>query len=184
MVIKNPWKTKSVRDVYDNPWISVKEYQVIHPGGKDGIYGVVHFKSIATGIVPLDEFNNTWLVGQYRYTLDKYSWEIPEGGGKKGEDPLESAKRELLEETGIRAGKWTEIIRMDLSNSVTDEIGIAYVARDLTFHNAEPEEDEKLEIIKLPFEEVFNMALKGEITDGLALNAIFKANYLLEKGLI
>ena len=181
---QNPWITKATKQIYDNPWINVKEYDVIHPGGKDGIYGVVHFKNIAIGIIPLDENNNTWLVGQYRYTLNKYSWEIPEGGGKLGIPPIESAKRELLEETGIKARVWKEIMQMDLSNSVTDENGIVYVARDLTFHDPSPDEDEKLEIRKLPFEDVFNMALSGEITDGLALNAIFKTKLLLERGLI
>ncbi len=180
----NPWTTKSQKDIYDNPWINVTEYQVIHPGGKDGIYGVVHFKTLATGIIPLDEDNNTWIVGQYRYTLDRYSWEIPEGGGKLDVDPLESAKRELKEETGIIAKNWTEILQMDLSNSVTDEIGYAYIARDLEFTEPEPDEDEDLEIRKLPFSELFDMAMKGEITDGLALNAIFKAHIMLEKGLI
>lgn len=180
----NPWITKTTKQIYENPWINVKEYGVIHPGGKDGIYGVVHFKNIAIGIIPLDEHNNTWLVGQYRYTLNKYSWEIPEGGGKLDVPPIQSAERELLEETGIKAGVWKEIMRMDLSNSVTDEIGIVYIARELTFHDPSPDEDEKLEIRKLPFEEAFNMALSGEITDGLALNAIFKAKFLMEKGLI
>jgi 8-oxo-dGTP pyrophosphatase MutT (NUDIX family) len=181
---KNPWITKSVKDIYDNPWINIKEFQVIHPGGRDGIYGVVHFKNFATGVIPLDEFNNTWIVGQYRYTLKKYSWEIPEGGGKLDIAPIESAKRELLEETGIKAEQWTEIIKMDLSNSVTDEIGFGYVARDLSFFEPNPDEDELLEIRKLPFEELFKMAIDGVITDGLALNTIFKAHYLLEKGLI
>ena len=184
MIDKNPWITKSSQEIYDNAWISLTEHQVIHPGGKDGIYGVVHFKNIATGIIPLDENNNTWIVGQFRYTLNKYSWEIPEGGGKIGIDALVSAQRELLEETGIKAGKWTEIMRIDLSNSVTDEIGVAFVARDLSFFDPEPDDDEQLEVVKLPFEEVFRMAMEGEITDSLALNAIFKTKFLLDKGLV
>jgi len=180
----NPWKTKSFKVIYDNPWINVKEYQVIQPGGKNGIYGVVHFKSIAVGIIPLDDDDQTWIVGQYRYTLNRYSWEIPEGGGKLDVDPLHSAKRELLEETGIKADKWKEIIKMDLSNSISDETGIAFVARDLSFHESSPDDDEELEIRKLPFEELFKMAIDGEITDSLALNAIFKTQHLLEKGLV
>lgn len=182
--MKNPWKTKSSELKYNNPWIRVTEHQVIHPGGSDGIYGVVHFKNIATGIVPLDDNNNTWIVGQYRYTLDKYSWEIPEGGGKLNVPPLESAKRELLEETGIEAETWTEILRLDLSNSVTDEIGVVFVARDLTYHESNPDDDEDLIVRKLPFEELFNMAMNGEITDGLALAAIFKTMHLIKEGQI
>jgi ADP-ribose pyrophosphatase len=184
MEMENPWTTLSSKEIYDNKWINLTEHQVIHPGGGKGIYGVVHFKNIATGIIPLDDDNNTWLVGQYRYTLDRYSWEIPEGGGNLNVPSLESAKRELKEETGIVAEKWTEILRMDLSNSITDETGVAYVARGLTFEEANPDEDEKLEIRKLPFDEVFQMAMDGDITDGLALNAIFKTHILLEKGLI
>src|SRR5690349_13764017 len=106
---ENPWTTLSEKEVYDNPWINVTEYQVINPSGGRGIYGKVHFKNYAIGILPLDEELNTWLVGQYRYTIDQYSWEIPEGGGPLNISPLESAKRELLEETGLTASDWTEI---------------------------------------------------------------------------
>lgn len=182
--MKNPWTTKSGQKIYENPWIQLTEYQVIHPGGKDGIYGLVHFKNTAVGIIPLDENYHTWIVGQYRYTLNQYSWEIPEGGGKLGIEPLESAKRELYEETGIKADSWEEVMRLDLSNSVTDEQGIVYVAKDLSFHEPQPDEEEQLEIKKLPFSEVFDMAIKGEISDGLALAAIFKVQYLIEKGLV
>jgi len=182
--MKNPWTTKSSKKIYENPWIELTEHDVIHPGGKDGIYGLVHFKSIATGIIPLDKDYNTWLVGQYRYTLNRYSWEIPEGGGSLDIDPLLSAKRELREETGIEANAWTEILRCDLSNSVTDEEGVVYVAKDLEFFEAEPDEDEELKIKKLPFSKVFEMAMNGEISDGLALSAIFKAQHLILQGKI
>lgn len=182
--MKNPWKTTSSKEIYDNKWIQLTEYQVIHPGGKPGIYGLVHFKNTAVGIIPLDENYNTWIVGQYRYTLSQYSWEIPEGGGKIGIDTLESAKRELLEETGIKAKHWEEILRLDLSNSVTDEQGIVYVAKGLSFHEPQPDDDELLEIKKLPFSDLFEMAMRGEISDGLALAAIFKAQWLIQKGLI
>ena len=182
--MKNPWKTTSSKEIYDNKWIQLTEHQVIHPGGKPGIYGLVHFKNTAVGIIPLDENYNTWIVGQYRYTLSQYSWEIPEGGGKIGIDTLESAKRELLEETGIKAKHWEEILRLDLSNSVTDEQGIVYVAKGLSFHEPQPDDDELLEIKKLPFSDLFEMAMRGEISDGLALAAIFKAQWLIQKGLI
>lgn len=182
--MKDPWITKSAQEVYDNAWIKVTEYGVVHPGGKDGIYGVVHFKNIATGVIPLDDNLNTWIVGQYRYTLKKYSWEIPEGGGLRQIDALETAKRELREETGISAKHWVEIMRMDLSNSITDELGVAFVARGLTFAEPDPDEDEKLEVRKLPFDELFDMAIRGEITDALALLTIFKTKLLLDKGLL
>lgn len=171
---RNPWKTVSVEEVYNNPWIRLTHREVINPAGKEGIYGVVHFKNLAIGVVPIDEEGNTWLVGQFRYTLDRYSWEIPEGGCPVGTPPLDSAKRELIEETGIRAGRWEKILDMHISNSVTDEYGIAYLARDLTFGAAAPEDTEELKVKKLPFEEALEMVLKGEITDSLSMAALMR----------
>ncbi len=175
---KNPWITLSDRPIYENPWISLTEHQVINPGGGKGIYGTVHFKNLAIGILVVDEEANTWLVGQYRYPLDQYTWEIPEGGGALGTDPLDSAKRELLEETGISANSWSEIQRMHLSNSVSDELGIIYLAQDLSYGKSSPEETEKLTIRKLPLKDAFDMVMNGEITDSLSVAAILKAKVL------
>jgi len=180
--MENPWKTLSKKTVYDNPWISISHREVINPAGGEGIYGVVQFKNLAIGILPLDENLNTWLVGQYRYTLNEYTWEIPEGGGLLGTDPLESAKRELLEETGIKAEHWTKILDLQTSNSVTDEKGVAYVARGLSFGEAAPEETEELQVRKLPFSEVVEMVMNGEIKDALSSVTILIAKGLLEKG--
>ncbi len=181
---KNPWTTKSIIEVYDNPWITVTHREVTNPSGNPGIYGMVHFKNIAIGILPLDQDYNTWLVGQYRYTLETYSWEIPEGGGLIGVEPLESAKRELLEETGIVAQKWTKIVDLHTSNSVTDEVGLAYIAQDLTFEQAQPEDTEELIIKKVPFVEVVEMVIEGKITDALAMTTILKAKIMLDRGLL
>lgn len=170
----NPWKTLSSEKIYENPWISLTEHQVINPGGGNGIYGEVHFKNLAIGIIPLDEENNTWLVGQYRFPLKQYSWEIPEGGGLHNNDPLLSAQRELLEETGIKAEEWIEIQKIHLSNSVSDELGIIYLARKLSFGKSCPEESEDLIVRKLPFETTYQMVLNGEITDSLSVAAILK----------
>ncbi|MGY4383605.1 ADP-ribose pyrophosphatase [Pedobacter sp. UYP24] len=180
----NPWTTLRSESIYDNNWINVTEHQVINPSGGDGIYGVVHFKNLAIGILPLDEQNNTWLVGQYRYPLQAYSWEIPEGGGLLDVDPLTSAQRELMEETGLIATEWTEIQRMHLSNSVSDELSIIYVARGLSQGLAAPEETEQLSIRKLPFEEAYQMVLSGIITDSMSVAAILKAKILILEGLI
>ncbi len=178
----NPWDTISIHEVYDNPWIQVTHRDVITPGKTEGIYGVVHFKNLAIGILPLDEEYNTWLVGQYRYTLEEYSWEIPEGGGEPGSTALDSAKRELLEETGITAATWKSIIELTTSNSVTDERAICYVAKDLSFGKSMPEATEDLEIRKLPFEEVVQMAMDGKITDAISVATIFKVKLLIEQG--
>lgn len=171
----NPWKTLSTKNVYDNPWINVREDKVINPSGNNGIYGVVSFKNKAIGIVPVDKEGFTYLVGQFRYTLNEYSWEIPEGGGPIGIEPLESAKRELKEETGFTAKKWTNLGRLHTSNSVTDEEGFIFLAEELMDGESEPEETEKLEVKKVHLKEAVEMVMKGEITDSLAIIGIMKA---------
>jgi 8-oxo-dGTP pyrophosphatase MutT (NUDIX family) len=173
--MENPWKTLSSDEKYDNPWIRVTEHQVVNPNGGRGMYGTVHFKNLAIGILPVDEAGNTWLVGQHRYPMNKYSWEIPEGGGKLGIDPLVSAKRELSEETGIEAAKWVKILEMDLSNSVTDERSIVYLATGLTFGKSHPEEDEALTVRKVSLRAALGMVLAGEITDAISVAALLYA---------
>jgi 8-oxo-dGTP pyrophosphatase MutT (NUDIX family) len=175
----NPWKITSQKNIYDNPWINVTEYQVINPAGNPGIYGKLHYKNLAIGVLPLDEELNTYLVGQYRFPLNQYSWEMPEGGGPEGTNPLESAKRELLEETGLKASQWTEIQRLHLSNSVSDELSILYLARGLKQFEAEPEETEQLIIKKVPFAEIYRMVCDGEITDAITVAAVLKVQLLL-----
>jgi ADP-ribose pyrophosphatase len=178
----NPWKTLESDLKYDNNWISLTEHQVINPSGGKGIYGEVHFKNIAIGILPLDENYNTWLVGQYRYPLKAYSWEIPEGGGPFHEEPLESARRELLEETGMSAKNWREIQRMHLSNSVSDELSIIYVATDLIQGIAMPEETEQLIVKKISFDEAYDMVMSGIMTDSVSVAAILKAKLMILSG--
>lgn len=175
----NPWKITSQKNIYDNPWINVTEFQVINPAGNPGIYGKVHYKNLAIGVLPLDDELNTYLVGQYRFPLNQYSWEMPEGGGPEGTDPLESAKRELLEETGLKASQWTEIQRLHLSNSVSDELSILYLARGLEQFEAEPEETEQLIIKKVPFAAMYRMVCNGEITDAMTVAAVLKVQLLL-----
>ena len=171
---KNPWKTLSVTEIYDNPWIHVDEHDVINPSGNHGIYGKVHYKNLACGIIPLDNNDTTWLVGQYRYTLDRYSWEIPMGGVPVGTDSLAGAQRELKEETGLTANHWQVILHTHLSNSITDETGIVYVAEDLTVGEPEFEDTEEIEIKKLPFTKAVQMVHDGKITDVLSVAGILK----------
>lgn len=178
----NPWQILGEKGIYDNNWIRITEYDVVNPSGGKGIYGKVHFKNLAIGIVPLDEEWNTWLVGQYRFPIGKYSWEIPEGGGLIGIETLESAKRELKEETGLVAAEWTEILRMYLSNSVTDEYSIIFLAKGLIQEDAVPEETESLTIKKMPFEKVYEMVVSGEITDAMSVVAIQKVKLMMMDG--
>jgi 8-oxo-dGTP pyrophosphatase MutT (NUDIX family) len=173
--MKNPWQTLSTKEIYDNKWIRVEEHQVINPGGGKGIYGTVHFKNKAIGIIPIDEYGNTWLVGQYRYTLNAYSWEIPEGGCPLGTQPLDSAKRELKEETGITATQWKLLMRFHTSNSVTDEEGYIFLAEGLEFGESELEQSEAdLIVKKIPFTEALQMVLHGEITDSMSVAGILR----------
>lgn len=181
---KNPWETLSNKEVYNNPWIKVVENQVINPSGNPGIYGVVHYKNIAIAIIPVDADGNTYLVGQYRYTLDSYEWEVPMGGGLKEKDTLSSAKRELLEETGIVAKQWKNILESQVSNSVSDEVSISYVAWDLSYEQAAPEETEDLRIKKVSLKEAIRMAIDGEIRDLISVASLLKVRYLMENNLI
>lgn len=155
---------------------------MIRPDGQPGIYGVVHFRSIAVGIVPLTDDGQTILVGQYRYPLDVYSWEIPEGGGELGVDPLVSAKRELREETGLMAERWTYLGEAHLSNSATDEAGCIFLAEGLTEGVAEPEGTEELRSRRLPLARAVEMALTGEISDALAVVGLLRAHHFLQSG--
>jgi 8-oxo-dGTP pyrophosphatase MutT (NUDIX family) len=175
---QNPWETLDVRDIYDNPWISVAEHQVINPSGKPGMYGKVSFKNLACGIIPLDDDGNTWIVGQYRYTLGQYSWEIPMGGVALGTDSLAGAKRELKEETGLSASRWEKILDVHISNSITDEAGVVFVAEGLQQGQPAFDETEQIEIRQLPFAELLKMTLKGEITDLLSIAGILKLGAL------
>jgi len=168
--IKNPWTTLSGEEKYENRWIRVTEYQVINPGGGRGIYGKIHFKNKGIGIIPVDNEGNTWLVGQYRYTLNEFHWEIPEGGAPLNEDPLTAAQRELKEETGLTAKKWTQLLRMNTSNSVTDEECLIYLAEDLQQGESELEDTEAdLKVRKVPLKEALDMVVRGEISDSMSM---------------
>ncbi len=170
----NPWTRRSRRVVYDNPWITVWHDDVIRPDGQPGIYGQVHYKNRAVAVVARDDQDRVLLVGQYRYTLDLYSWELPEGGAAEGEDRLEAARRELQEETGYRAAHWQEILRAHLSNSVSDEEAFCYLATGLSAGSAEPEGTERLQVKWVSFAEALGMIDRGEITDALTILALHR----------
>jgi 8-oxo-dGTP pyrophosphatase MutT (NUDIX family) len=167
-----PWTRHSRRVEYENPWITVWHDEVLRPDGSPGVYGVVHFANAAVGVVALDADDRILLVGQHRYTLDAYSWEIPEGGVPEAEDALEGARRELREETGVEAQTWSELARFHLSNSVSDERGVIYLATDLRHGVAEPEPSEDLTVRWVPFAEALEMTLDGRITDAISLIGI------------
>lgn len=167
----NPWEIVSTRVVYDNPWIRVREDEVVRPDGLPGIYGVVHFKNVAVGVLAVED-GMLYLVGQYRYPLERYSWEIPEGGCPEGDDPLQAARRELAEETGLRARRWTKMGEAHLSNSVSDELAVWFLAEGLEQGERRPEGTEKLQVRRVSLEEAQGMVDAGEITDALSVLAI------------
>ncbi len=179
---RGPWTVVSEELKYESPWIKIHKHEVLDPSGTPGEYGVIHFKNLAVGVVPLDADMNTWIVGQYRYPLQKYSWEIPEGGGDRNVPPIDSAKRELREETGLEATHWEEILRMDLSNSASDEHAIIYLAQGLTEYKPQPDDNEELEMRKLPFDELYQLVERGEILDSLTVAAVLKVQLMRSQG--
>lgn len=179
---KGPWTILSQEDVYENPWIRLTHHEVLTPSQTPGIYGLVHYRNLAIGVVPVDAEGHTYLVGQYRFPLDAYSWEIPEGGGAHGIDPLDSAARELREETGLVARHWRKLLEADLSNSVSDERAVAYLAWGLAQGEAEPEATEELAVRRVPLAEAFRMVAAGEIRDALSVLSLQAVRLLQLEG--
>lgn len=175
----NSWKTRGVKKIFESPWIELEVHDVINPSGNEGIYNVIKFKHWAIGILPVDEQGYTYLVGQWRYPLNQYSWEIPEGGGSLNIPPIESAQRELLEETGLVAQNFEELLRLHTSNSVTDELAIVFLATNLQQKQSMPEETEDITIKKVHMREALELVMNNEITDSISVAAILKASIKL-----
>jgi 8-oxo-dGTP pyrophosphatase MutT (NUDIX family) len=174
-VVAGPWTRRTRRVAYENAWITIWHDEVTRPDGEPGVYGVVHFANLAVGVLALDDAGRVPLVGQHRYALDRYSWEIPEGGVPVGESALDGARRELREETGVEAEHWIELCRADLSNSVSDEEAVLYLATGLSHGEADPDGTESLAVHWVPFDEVLAMALDGRITDAMTILAVQRA---------
>ena len=175
----NPWITRRRELRYANRWIEVHHDEVTDPSGKPGIYGVVHFRSLAVGVVPVDAEGHTWLVGQWRYPHRHWSWEIPEGGGPLDVDPVETAQRELAEETGLTAGHYLPLLtEVELSNSVTDERAFAYLAWDLTPGPTQWDSTERLSLHRLPLRTAIAQACDGTIRDAISILALLKVDAL------
>jgi 8-oxo-dGTP pyrophosphatase MutT (NUDIX family) len=171
-VASGPWTRHSRRVAYENAWVTVWHDEVTRPDGSPGEYGVVHFANLAAGVLAIDDDDHVPLVGQHRYTLDAYSWEIPEGGVPDGETGLDGAKRELLEETGVEAAEWRELVRVHLSNSISDELAVLYLVTGLRRGEANPDATEDLQVQWLPFDDVLAMTQDGRITDAMSVVAI------------
>lgn len=179
--MKNPYQVLTSQPIYSNAWIEVVEHKILTPRKTTGIYGVVSFKHRAVGVIPYEK-GHLWLVGQYRFPLKQYSWEIPEGGSPAGEDLIETAKRELKEEAGIEAQSFELITRIHLSNSVSDEYGEIFLARGLTLGPSNPEDTEILRVKRVSLEEAYRLVLSGEITDSLSVAGIFRLMLMRYEG--
>jgi 8-oxo-dGTP pyrophosphatase MutT (NUDIX family) len=177
-----PWAVTSETIVYDNPWITLTEYQTIAPTGRPALYGKVGFKNRAIGVVPLHADGTVTLVGQNRFTHGNYSWEIPEGGAPMAEDPLAGAKRELAEEVGLVAADWRQILTMELSNSITDEFCHGFLAMDLTPTATAPDETEDLAMVRVPFGEALDAAVSGHMPDSLTVALLLRVHHMAVKG--
>lgn len=176
---KNPWRRQGSKLIYSNPWITVREDSVISPGGVPGIYGVVEAR-VATGVVALTDDLQIYLVGQYRYPVEEYSWEIPEGGAELSEDPMTAAQRELQEETGLTAQHWEQLGgEVHLSNCFSAERGILYLARGLTQGRSRPDHTEQLQVKMVPFRECLEMVDRGEVKDSLTIIAVLRVARLV-----
>jgi 8-oxo-dGTP pyrophosphatase MutT (NUDIX family) len=176
------WAIQTARTVYENPWLILRHYEVVAPTGHPAIYGLVSFKNYAIAILPLHDNGEVTLVGQHRMPLADYSWELPEGGGPIGVDPLESARRELREETGLVAADWRQVLRFQLSNSVTDERGFGFIATDLGVAEVEPDETEAIQIARVPFREALDLAVQGEMSDALTVAMLLRAYHMAREG--
>jgi len=175
--VRNPWQTLSSRVVYRNPWLALREDKVIRPDGAEGIYSVVEMP-LSCGIVAISEDDQIALVSQWRYVHDKLSLEIPTGGSARGETPLDAAKRELAEETGLTAGKWAALGTVDNSNGATTDIAHMFLAQDLKSGPAVPQGDEHVELLWMPFSAAVRSVMAGEITESVSVAAILKTELL------
>lgn len=180
------WRRAGSRVVYDNPWITVSEHQATAPTGAAALYGLVSFKNLALAVLPIDDEGRVVLVGQHRFPFGDYSWEIPEGGGPKGEDPLDGARRELAEEAGLAAAEWREILRVQLSNSVTDELAVGFLATGLspTGGGDQADDTEDFALARVPFREALDAAMAGHIRDALTVAMLLRAYHMAREGLL
>ena len=177
-----PWQKVRGEVMLSNKWIRVESHDVVAPTGHPGHYGVVYFQNRAIGVLPLFDDGTVPLVGQMRYATNAYSWEIPEGGAPLTEDPRDGAIRELREETGLVAADLREILRLELSNSVTDEEAVCYLATGLSQGAAEPDETEHFEYARVPFSHLLQAVIKGQVRDAITVACVFRVHHMAVTG--
>ena len=176
------WVSQTRREVFRNKWIAVEAHGATAPTGAPASYGVVRFQNLAIAVMPIFPDGSTVLVGQHRFARMNYSWELPEGGSPLGEDPLDGAKRELKEETGLEAATWIPAFELELSNSVTDEQAFGFIALDLADTGAEPDETEALTLRRVPFREALNLAKAGVLKDVMTVAMLYQVYHMASEG--
>lgn len=179
-----PWRDNGARTIYDTPWLAVTEHDAVAPTGSKATYSVARFKNLAAGVLPIHDDGTVALVGQSRFARMNYSWEMPEGGVPAGEDPLAGIQRELAEEAGLQAGSWLEVLRMELSNSVTDEQAVAWLAWDLTPAPVDPDPTEVIATARVPFKDLLHEIHRGAIRDAFTIATALRAYHMAHEGLL
>lgn len=179
-----PWLDRGSTVVHDTPWMRVTQHEVEAPTGKASQYGVLRFKNVATGVLPVHADGTVTLVGQARFARANYSWEMPEGGAPFDEDPLKAVKRELAEEAGLAAASWALALRIEVSNSITDEIGFTWIAWDLTPVPTDPDPTEVLTIVRVPFTALLKEIERGAIVDSFTVATAYRAYHMAREGLL
>ncbi|HEX8569127.1 MAG TPA: NUDIX hydrolase [Caulobacteraceae bacterium] len=177
-----PWRDHGGEQVFDNPWMTVTRHDATAPTGRPAVYGKIHFKNLALAVLPLHEDGTVTLVGQHRFAMMDYVWEIPEGGGPLEVEPLESIRRELREEAGLEATDWREVLRFQISNSLTDERGMAWIATGLTAVPAEPDATEAITVARVPFREALDAVVNGWIEDAMTVATVLRAYHMAREG--
>lgn len=178
----NPWTVRAVTQPFANDWFRIDSHAVVHPGGAEGVYSVIRARRLAVGVLPIEADGSVHLVGQWRFPLARYSWEMPEGGADPGEDARACAARELAEETGMTAAALTPILEMDMSNSLSDERAVIFLALGLTPGEARPEATEVLKRRRAPFLDALALAADGRIRDSMTVAALFRAHHMAVTG--
>lgn len=176
----DPFQIQASHIAYQNPWITVEHQDVLRPDGKPGVYGIVRFANRAVGVLPIDDAGYVCMVGQYRRPVEAWSWEMPEGGVPYDEDLETGARRELVEEAGIQASTLIKVLDMDLSNSVSDETAICFIAYGLSGGELAPEGTEVLSLQQLHFTQLLAEVEAGRIRDALTVATVYRAYHLAQ----
>jgi len=178
----SPWRNDSEETLFENPWLRLTRHDATAPTGLAADYVVMRPKNVATGVLPIHDDGTVTLVGQQRFALANYSWEMPEGGAPMGEDPFDGVRRELAEEAGLAAEHWRPALTMELSNSVTDEIAMTWLAWGLSPVPVAPDPTEVIAVVRVPFVDLLDEIGRGTVRDAMTVATAYKAHHMATTG--